>query len=316
MDANLQRPVAVDERLAFQEDGVVHLKGIYPEVWVQYLREQMIDVFDGQGDRAAEQRSVSGDSNTGIRVDMAKLATGLRASVPDAEVAFEGGADAEVTGRSIVETDAGHWHEGLRRHHIDGPLPELVATLTEAPKVNYYSDQLFLKEPGSLIRTPFHQDQPYFLVQGQVAVCWVPVDVVTLDNGPMGYIRGSHRWGRLFKPSDFVTDTGTFPERDGIDHSDLETMPPITAAEHDLVYFEAEPGDVIVHHWATVHGSAGNASTSSQRRAASVRYAVGDSTYLQRSSSPEPFRHTVGLNDGDPLEVAERFPVVWPRTTR
>ena len=78
--------------------------------------------------------------------------------------------------------------------------------------------------------------------------------------------------------------------------------------EYDIVRFEAEPGDVIVHHWKTLHGSAGNVSQDRLRRADSVRLAGDDVTFLQRASSPEPFRHTVGLADGDPLDRAPRFP--------
>lgn len=70
------------------------------------------------------------------------------------------------------------------------------------------------------------------------------------------------------------------------------------------------PGDVIVHHWSTIHGAAGNVSATV---AASIRFALGDSTYYQRPSSPEPFRHSLNLRDGDPLENADRFPIVWPR---
>jgi ectoine hydroxylase-related dioxygenase (phytanoyl-CoA dioxygenase family) len=309
----LAREVTDAERDSFSQDGVVHLRGIYPLEWVHFLERQLVEVFDGQPARAMDQREISGDSNTGVRVDMAAMAVGLRSRMPDVPIALDGGVASEVLGRSIVETDAAHWHEGLRQHHMVGPLPELVAQLTETDKVNFYSDQLFLKEPGSRIRTPFHQDQPYFLVDGQVAVCWVPVDHVGTENGPMGYVPGSHRWNKLFKPSDFITDTGTFPEVNGVDHSDLELMPRISEDEYDIVYFEAEPGDVIVHHWSTVHGAAGNISASAIRRAASIRYAHGDSRYLQRSSSPEPFRFTTGLNDGDLLERADRFPVVWPR---
>ena len=116
-----------------------------------------------------------------------------------------------------------------------------------------------------------------------MAVCWVPVDTVGADNGPMGYVRGSHRWGRTFKPSDFVTETGTFPERDGIDLSGLDVLPPVDPDDPALVYLEAEPGDVIVHHWATVHGSAGNTSATATRRAASVRYALDGCTWYQRT---------------------------------
>lgn len=311
-NAGLKRGVTDDERAAFDRDGVVALRGIYPDGWLAYLERQLDDIFFHQADRRMDQRSPTGDRTDGNRADMAAIAVGLRTKQPGAAVALDGPA-TEVTGRSIVETDAAHWHNGMRHHHLAGPLPALVADLVGAAKINFYCDQLFLKEPGSLVRTPFHQDEPYFLVNGQVAVCWVPVDTVAADNGPMGYVRGSHRWGKLFKPSDFVTDTGTFPERDGIDHSALDTLPPISADTHDLVYIEAEPGDVIVHHWSTVHGAAGNVSANRIRRAASIRYAWGDSTFYRRPSSPEPFRDTVELRDGEPLEAAGRFPVVWPQ---
>ncbi len=313
-DPHPARPVTEAERRAFERDGVVHLTAIYPEEWVDELRTHLDDVFDHRPERTMDQRSVSGSSTTGIRVDMVALSRGLRAAAPDAELAVDGDPDAALTGRSIVETDAAAWHEGLRRHHLDGPLPEIVASVTGSPRVNFYADQLFLKEAGSRVRTPFHQDKPYFLVQGgDVAVCWVPVDRVGRDNGPMGYVRGSHRWGATFKPSDFVTTTGTFPERDGVDLSGLDPLPPIDPDDPALVYIEAGPGDVIVHHWATVHGSAGNVSARATRRAASVRYALDGCTFHQRPSSPEPFRFTVDLADGDPLERHPRFPVVWPR---
>ncbi len=313
MDALPARDVTNAEREAYHRDGFVLLEGVYPRPWVDYLKAQLEDVFDRQPDRSMDQRSVTGGRTDGIRVDMAALANGVRAAVPDAPLALEGGRDAPILGRSIVETDAAHWHSGMRRHHLEGPLAEIVAGLTGTGKVVFYSDQLFLKEPGSRIRTPFHQDEPYFLVRGEVAVCWVPVDTVNRESGCMGYVRGSHRWGRLFKPSDFVTEQGTFPERDGIEHAGLELLPPIDPAGEDVVFLEAGPGDVIVHHWSTVHGSAGNVSATATRRAASVRYALGDSRYCRRSSSPEPFRDTLDLRDGDPLEAAARFPVVWPR---
>lgn len=315
-DGNPLRAVTDAERAAFERDGVVRLRGIYPAAWVAYLEAQLDDVFDGRSDRAMDQRSVTGASTDGIRVDMVALATGLRRARPEAKLAVDGGPGAAPVGRSIVETDAAFWHRGMRQHNLHGPLPAIVAAVTGSSKVNFYSDQLFLKEAGSLMRTPFHQDKPYFLVDGgDVAVCWVPVDRVSTDNGPMGYVLGSHRWGATFKPSDFVTETGTFPERDGIDFDGLDDLPPISAAEHDLVYLEAEPGDVIVHHWATIHGSAGNVSTSARRRAASVRYACDGCTFHQRQSSPEPFRFTIGLAEGDPLEASDRFPIVWPRRT-
>ena len=314
IDHHPVRAVTAEEREAFDRDGVVHLRGIYPSDWVDQLEVHLDDVFDHRPERTMDQRSVTGESRDGIRVDMVALSQGMRAALPEVDLAIDGGRDAELTGRSIVETDAAFWHNGLRRHHTEGPLPEIVAGVTSSTKVNFYADQLFLKEAGSRVRTPFHQDKPYFMLTGgEVAVCWVPVDRVGAENGPMGYVKGSHRWGKTFKPSDFVTETGTFPERDGIDLTGLDVLPAIEPDDPALAYFEADPGDVIVHHWATIHGSAGNVSATATRRAASVRYALDGCVFHQRPSSPEPFRFTIDLAEGDSLDQHPRFPVVWPR---
>jgi ectoine hydroxylase-related dioxygenase (phytanoyl-CoA dioxygenase family) len=140
------------------------------------------------------------------------------------------------------------------------------------------------------------------------------VDVVDRENGAMGYVPGSHRWGKTFKPSDFATTSGTFPEVGGISLEGLDTLPEDLLDNVEIRYFDAEPGDVIVHHWATLHGSRGNVSASRTRRAASIRYALDGCCFYKRPSSPEPFRNTVEIADGAPLESASRFPVVWPST--
>lgn len=326
-----RRSVTAEERTYFAEHGVVHLPGIYPADWVEHLEVLLADVFDGPPGARQDSDSSGDGGETGSEVrtsvDMVSLTERVRQARPGVALAIEG-LDREqhpggeltavqpvLAGRSIVETDASGWHAGMRDHNIGGPLPQIVAELTESAAVNFYSDQLFLKEPGSRVQTPFHQDKPYFLIDGGVvAVCWVPVDSVTSENGAMRYVRGSHRWDVTFKPSDFVTASGTFPEVDGIDLSGLETLPPIND-EHDVVSFDAEPGDVIVHHWATIHGSRGNVSTVAKRRAASIRYALDGCRYYQRPSSPEPFRFTTGLQSGERLDMSPRFPVVWPRLT-
>lgn len=306
-----QRSVTADEIGQFKRDGVVLLKQIHPTAWVDQLRNDLDEVFDRTGNDP--DATWSGASTTGDRTDMTDIIGRYRASRPDSDVAIDGSPDEPITGRAVVETDPASWHAGLRSHHLESGLAQLCAELTDSAEVNFYSDQVFLKGPGSRTRTPWHQDQPYFLVDGGiVAVCWVPVDPVTVANGAMGYVRGSHLWGQTFKPSDFVTNTGTFIEKGGIDLSGLDHLPPESSFADDIVWFDAEPGDVIVHHWATIHGSSGNVTTDRIRRAASVRFACEGSRFYRRPSSPEPFRNTVDLQDGDRLELAGRFPLVWP----
>merc|ERR1712146_82372 len=53
----------------------------------------------------------------------------------------------------------------------------------------------------------------------------------------------------------------------------------------NIVYFDAKPGDVIIHHPRTVHGSRGNTGASGRRRlAASIRY-IGDDIRWQRKET-------------------------------
>merc|ERR1711959_426117 len=54
--------------------------------------------------------------------------------------------------------------------------------------------------------------------------------------------------------------------------------------DYDIVFHEAKPGDVVIHHQNTVHGSLGNTSTERHRRAASIRY-TGDDVRMQASKA-------------------------------
>ena len=310
------RTVTEAERQTYAEDGVVLLKQIYPPDWVAFLRAQLNDVFSRYDER--QQRSqgiVTGQSDEGAFADMVQALSQARDASPrPLELAVEGDTGAPLSGRSIVETDASHWHAGMRQHNLNGPIAAIAHDLTGSREIVFYSDQLFHKGAGSRVKTPWHQDKPYFLVDGgDVAVCWVPVDRVRRDNGAMGYVRGSHRWGKLFKPSDFATETGTFAESNGISHEGLDTLQHERINSEEVSYFDADPGDVIIHHWATLHGSTGNTSSASPRSAASIRLALDGCYFFQRPSSPEPFRHTLTLESGDPLTDAARFPQIWPR---
>ena len=305
------RDVSELEKAEYERAGVVLLKGIYPPQWVERLEAQLDDVFRHSADRTHTmgEAIVSGESREGSAADMVQS---IKAAVDSTQLAIEGSVD-EVSGASYVETDTSSWHAGMRMHNLQSPLANIVHQLTGSEQVVFYSDQLFYKGAGSRVKTPWHQDKPYFLVDGgEVAVAWVPVDVVDKEVSAMGYVRGSHKWGKTFKPSDFRTETGTFPEIGDIDLAGLDDLDHTRLREEDIVYFDAEPGDVIIHHWATLHGSNGNVSTTRARRAASIRFACDGCVYYPRPSSPEPFRRTVDISPGTPLAESARFPLVWP----
>src|SRR5690242_4409935 len=65
--------------------------------------------------------------------------------------------------------------ERLARH---SRVPAVAAALMATPRVRFYHDHVLVKEGGTRQRTPWHQDQPYYNVDGRGVSAWIPVDPV------------------------------------------------------------------------------------------------------------------------------------------
>ena len=59
----------------------------------------------------------------------------------------------------------------------------IAGQLMGAGQVRLYHDHMLVKEPGTRQRTPWHQDQPYYNIDGsQTCSLWMPVDPVSHGN--------------------------------------------------------------------------------------------------------------------------------------
>ena len=59
------------------------------------------------------------------------------------------------------------------------PLAPAAQRLMQSPTVRLYHDHVLVKEPGTRQRTPWHQDQPYYNIDGRQNISmWIPVDPV------------------------------------------------------------------------------------------------------------------------------------------
>src|SRR5437667_6756702 len=88
----------------------------------------------------------------------------------------------------------------LRRFVLDSNAGEIAARLMRSSRCNFFYDAMWAKGPGTPKRTPWHQDQPYYPIDGQqVCILWLPVDPVATESS-LEFIRGSHRWNRWFQP--------------------------------------------------------------------------------------------------------------------
>ncbi|MEA2815336.1 MAG: hypothetical protein QOI93_3033, partial [Rhodospirillaceae bacterium] len=143
--------------------------------------------------------------------------------------------------------------------------------------VDFFYDQLFVKEPGTAHPTPWHQDQPYWPVKSwQITSVWIALDPIDRSNGAVEFIAGSHRWGVSYRPTPF---------RKGHEikftDSDLVPIPDIDAdrTKYDTRWWEMAPGDCLVFHAMIVHGAPGNDTPGARRRGLSLRYTGDDARY-------------------------------------
>ncbi|MBL0925354.1 MAG: phytanoyl-CoA dioxygenase family protein [Sphingomonadaceae bacterium] len=291
------RKVTRAERDAFERDGVTHLRAILPPDWVAELAGTLDDCF-------SEERPVV----TGADLDYSQFAA-LAAHLGG--TTLNDNPDQQSHGRALIKTDVHHVHAGFYFFAHYSPFAQVVADLADSREVRLYEDQIFLKESGSGIRTAFHQDASYFHVGGETCcVCWASPDVVTRENGAMGYVLGSHKWGKIFQANLFASQT-VMPGSIG------DTLPDIEGneADYDIRYIDSAPGDMIIHDYRTVHGAIGNTSATMGRRAASIRYTTDNAHFLFRQSAPaaaNALRDYSQFSDGDAFS-GEDFPLAWPR---
>lgn len=208
-------------------------------------------------------------------------------------------------GKFLLDTGVWRRVRTLAEFALHGCLSRIGATLLDVSALRYYDDQLFVKQGGAVDRAAFHQDLSYFHLDGDAGcVFWIPLGQVRRGGGAMGYIPGSHLWGQVYKPNLFASPLA-FPGSTGADMPDIDADP----QKFGVQYVEADPGDVIVHHFLTVHGSEGNAGPA-PRSAFSLRYCDADLRFRRRQGAPAQPLHRLDMKDGDLLDD-EVHPIVF-----
>lgn len=190
----------------------------------------------------------------------------------------------------------------------NSPAADIAKALMGSRKVNLFHEHVVVKEPGTMDRTPWHHDQPYYCVTGDDNVSlWIPLDPVPKERG-VEFIKGSHKWGRWFTPTKF-TGMDYAREDEG-----FEPIPDFEAErdKHDIASFGLEVGDCVAFHFRTVHGAPGNAATDTRRRAVAFRWTGDDARFvIRKGEMSPPFLDfdECRLAPGDPLD-SDLFPVV------
>ena len=266
-------PVTEEEVGAYARDGVVCLRGVFDADWVDLIRE-------------------------GIERNLRE--PGEFANFYDRD------GDGHVFLNDVVS-----WRriEEYRRYIFESPAPAIAARLMGSSQVNIFYDSAFYRTAGTTTPTPWHQDVPYWCIEGEdVCSLWMPIDPVGEDSA-LEFVAGSHRWDSVFYRESFFAEgagTHSFETARGA-APDIEAL----RDDHDILSWDMEPGDCIVFHALTLHGSPGNQSTSRRRRAFATRWCGDDAVYTIRKGMSKPIVDP-GIEPGEPMDC-ELFPVVWQR---
>lgn len=282
MKLSLEAPFVVPEETIrrYREDGATVLRGVVAEYWIERMHAAIQDILDNPGEAAMEY---TGEGKTG---------------------------------RYYGDFFLWRRNETFRNFMATSGLPAIAAQFMTADEVAFFYDQLLVKEPNTKEETPWHQDLPYWPVRGeQIISIWVPFDVASVESGVVQYIKGSHKWGKMFAPKAF----GDTSFADVYKKGGFEPLPDIDAniADYEILHWEMEPGDILLHHPLTLHYARGNASATGRRRGLALRYVGEDAQYDTR---PGTFMENprlkkllpeITLKDGDRL-LSDLFPKVWP----
>ena len=165
----------------------------------------------------------------------------------------------------------------------DSPLAQVAARLMLSHTVRLYHDHMLTKEPGTRQKTPWHQDQPYYNVDGQQNVSfWIPADPVARSS-TLEFVAGSHR-GPWLMPRTFMTNEARwFPEGSLADLPDIEA----DRAAFPILGWALEPGDVVAFHMLALH-AAGGVAPGQRRRVFSLRYLGDDARHAPRRWTTSP----------------------------
>jgi len=190
----------------------------------------------------------------------------------------------------------------------DVRLLEQLSRVVGTSEIRIFHDNILMKF-GDAPPTPWHQDRPHYLVEGDKNFSvWMSPEEVP-ENESLAFIPGSHRSGNIYRSRNFkdgveITDDGEFQSLSEIEFDLL--------AEKGIRIFRVHPGDALIFDNRILH-SAIRGKGSANRRALSLRF-IGDGALLTTNFvSPSPALHLMGMKLEDGATPSEAwFPTVYP----
>ena len=182
-------------------------------------------------------------------------------------------------------------------------VAEVAAGLMKSKTVQVFHDHVLVKEPGTSKPTPWHQDSPYYFVEGSQTVSfWSPVDAVT--DATLRCVAGSHKWSKPVLPTRWLNEDKFY--KDTVKYM---PVPDPDAEGMKVLEWNMDPGDAVAFHYRILHGARGN-ETKKRRRAFSLRLVGDDARYVERPGPTSPPFPGHNMKPGDRLRE-DWFPIIY-----
>ena len=162
---------------------------------------------------------------------------------------------------------------------------DVAVRLLRSSRINLLQDIIFVKSANSKQKFAWHHDLIYAPIQGKMVVSfWMATETVTLHNGGLQFIKGSHRRTEDFgSPPNQTPISKLFPQywRMGktFNLSPRALEDSDTYSKDDVVSFDLKRGDLLAFHGEIQHRSGPNWAEKIDRKGYTVRYAGDDITY-------------------------------------
>jgi phytanoyl-CoA hydroxylase len=172
---------------------------------------------------------------------------------------------------------------------------EIARRLTRSKHVRLWHDQALIKMPKDSKATAWHQDTVYWPMNETGGLsCWMALDDVSIDNGCMWFIPGSHTLGPLE-----AVDLGNATEE-----SILAALPEAYRSKKPVA-MGMNAGSCTFHNGLTLHYAGPNV-TDKPRRAMVTIYMPAGTTYRQH---PHIVGDRANLHPGEEFH-GPLFPIV------
>ena len=283
MNTELLRPITTEEVDTYHRDGVLLLKGMFDKNWIELLNKGL-------------------DANCKSPTDRSRI------------------WNKDALGHTMFyDTLAWREIEEYKKFIFNSPAAKICSQLMNSKTVNFFFDAVFVRSAGTKFETPWHQDEPYWSIEGYDAfTLWMPLVPVEQKNC-LSFVPGSHLFKSIFNQKNFGERTGN--PKDQVDFSGIaeQEFPDIKAdpKRFGVVSWDMQPGDCIAFNGRTMHGGSGKLDNDRDLRVFTTKWLGDDARIKFRNCGMDPDFSSLmiekGLKSGDRPDT-DLYPQIWPKS--